>query len=132
MQAEKDSAVKDLLKGIQGPGQVITANGGAQATNRSPPQADIDALESAARKHIPLNHAPITGARFGLDNSIWVKLRQTGSNVQWVMMNDRGDPALTVTLPPKTNLMQASRTTIWTMQLDGDDVPSVVRYRIDR
>jgi hypothetical protein len=77
-------------------------------------------------------HSPIASARVALDNTIWVQLRTARGVQEWVMLDERGDPQLSVSLPPGTRLVQASRSAVWTLQTDADDIQSVVRFRIDR
>jgi hypothetical protein len=132
-QAEKDSVVETRLKQRQGPA-VQMGRGGATQTvaSRYVSPADLAEYESVLRARMPDFHPPIVTAKFGIDNTIWIETRSTPAETQWSMLSEHGDPELTILLPKKTRLMQASRTTIWTVQLDEDDIPSVVRFRIER
>lgn len=130
-QAEKDSAIGDRVKGLTGPVTRVTANG-SEAGVRSTSPVDVDAYSNSIRARMPTVHAPIQSARIGIDNTIWVQLRPVRNAQQWVMLSERGDPQVTITLPPNTQLARASRTTVWATQSDADEVQSIVRYRIDR
>ena len=57
-----------------------------------------------------------------------VNLRAAG--VPCTMLDDRGQPVVTVVLPRRTELVQAKRGMIWAVHRSSDDVPSVVRYRV--
>lgn len=131
-QQTKDSAIADRLRQRQGPATVVGPGGVPQKATQRVDASELADYEAALRDKMPVFYAPIVSAKLGLDNTIWVHTRVTGPEAEWVMLSERGGPEFTISLPPKTRLMQASRSTIWAVQLDDDDIPSVVRYRIDR
>ncbi|HEX6049946.1 MAG TPA: 6-bladed beta-propeller [Gemmatimonadaceae bacterium] len=87
-------------------------------------------LRDSARTRMNGQFSPVTAVVLGLDDSIWLQTHETAAGVPCTMLDDRGQPVLTVVLPRRTELVQAKRGMVWAVQRNTDDVPSVVRYRV--
>lgn len=94
-----------------------------------PPDVSLK-LRELARPRVPQIYAPLSNMLIGIDATVWVMGRVTPQGTTATAMDQRGTPLFVVDLPPRTRLVQANRTTLWTIQTDDDDLPSVVRYRI--
>lgn len=87
-------------------------------------------LRDSARARMNGQFSPVTAVVLGLDDSIWLQMHETTAGVPCTLLDDRGQPMLTVVLPRRTELVQAGRGVVWAIQRSADDVPSVVRYRV--
>ena len=79
---------------------------------------------------MPKVYPPLSAMTLGADGTTWISGRITPKGRTVTAIDARGNQLFTVELPPKTRLVQANRTTLWTVQTDADDLPSVVRYRV--
>jgi myo-inositol catabolism protein IolC len=73
---------------------------------------------------------PVDRAVMGSDHSIWLGRPSAVPGAHYLVLDERGDAIGTVTLPPRSIIAAADRTTLWTIEPDDDDVPSVVRYQV--
>lgn len=65
----------------------------------------------------------------GRDGSLW--LEGWGKNVRpWTALRPDGSVLGVVNLPGRAKLAVADVRQIWTIELDQDDLPSIVRYRL--
>jgi hypothetical protein len=96
------------------------------------PAALGDAIRSETRQKMPPFYQPVRSLLFGEDSTIWLDLRGPETRGIWLMLDWHGNPEATITLPPNARLSVAQRNAIWTIELDKDDVPSVVRYRLEK
>jgi hypothetical protein len=87
-------------------------------------------LRDTARTRMNGQFSPVTAVVLGLDDTIWLQLHETATGIPCTMLDDRGQPILTIVLPRRSDLVQANRGMIWAVERDGDDVPSIARYRI--
>jgi hypothetical protein len=92
---------------------------------------DPGGYAAAARKGALRFYQPVTRVRLGRDSTIWLALRAQGNRMPYLILDWRGDPIGTVSLPRESQIGSADRTSIWTIEANADDVPSVVRYRVE-
>ena len=88
------------------------------------------ALSDLARPLTPRVYRAVEGLVIGRDNTTWLTMRADGATREVVALNDKGDSILAVRIPANAELKEASLTTLWVVEKDADDLPSVVRYRI--
>jgi hypothetical protein len=108
---------------------------GAHATDsiraRMLAQASPGAIHRAL-EHVPFSpdYPPVKQIRVGRDNTTWVGLRQTADGLPWLALDQAGNPIGEVILPPTVVLWVADRHTIWGVDWDQNDMPSIVRYQL--
>jgi hypothetical protein len=78
----------------------------------------------------PRVYRPVERMIIGRDNTTWLTMRAQGGTKELVALNAKGDPVMSVRIPATAEVSEASLTTIWLVEKDADDLPSVVRYRI--
>jgi hypothetical protein len=94
----------------------------------TPPPAVEKAL--AALK-APSKFPPVRTVIVGRDGSLW--LEGWGKNVRpWTALRPDGSTLGIVNLPGRAKLAVADVKQIWTIELDQDDLPSIVRYRLGK
>ncbi len=99
----------------------------ARLLARSGPSDSRHAVENVP---FPPFYPPVALIRVGRDSTTWIGLRQTAQGHPWIVLDDSGNPIGQVTLPPSMILSVADRHTIWGVDWDQNDMPSIVRYRI--
>jgi len=81
---------------------------------------------------IPDYYAPVTSGMAGSDGSLWLRREDREPTVAyWVIAKD-GSLVATVIVPSNLSLMAATATEVWGVAKDQYDVPTVIRYRINR
>jgi hypothetical protein len=98
-------------------------------------QAQLGAgrFERALRSALPPFHPPVTQVRFGEDRAIWLRResdRETEARY-WILEPD-GSVRGVVTLPSAVRIMWSGIDELVGMELDGLDVPWLIRYRLQR
>jgi hypothetical protein len=76
-------------------------------------------------------YAPVTAVRSGLDDTLWLDLRETDDGRITLVLDARGEPVGTVPIPERSVIRQASRTHLWVTETDALGLASVVRYRVE-
>jgi hypothetical protein len=115
-QAAKDSAV---AAEAPRPGEVTEGPGNLTAQ-----------FQRLARERMPPVYAPVRSLVFGLDETIWITLRDSGDVRRTLVLDGRGDQVGTVTTSTRTTIRQASTSHVWATEVDDDGLASVVRYRV--
>lgn len=87
-------------------------------------------LQALARDSTPFIYAPVSEVKLGQGDSNWLVMRATESGQEVLALDATGTAIFSIMLPPRTRLVDASRSTIWTIQTDDDGLESIVRYRI--
>lgn len=95
----------------------------------APPDV-ADEIESKLRAGIPPAASPYRSLLLGIDYSLWLSGPSAPTGRQYFILDEHGTPLGTVTLPKNSYIAAASRTTVWTVEDDANDLPSLVRYRI--
>jgi hypothetical protein len=84
-----------------------------------------------AHTHVPDVFPPVEpGSFIGNDGRLWVRLRRTPEATRYLMLDASGRQTGTVSVPANVELRAADATHAWGVELDDNDVPSLVRYRI--
>ncbi len=79
----------------------------------------------------PPRFPPVRTVLVGRDGSLWIE--GWGTNVRpWTVLRPDGSTLGTITLPGRAKLAVADLKQIWSIELDEDDLPSIVRYRIGK
>lgn len=82
--------------------------------------------------HLPDNFPAVTSALMENDGTLWLRTSPvTERSGRYLIVSPRGQIIGTVDVPATTTL-QSITGGAWATVLDEDDVPSVVRYRIER
>ena len=78
----------------------------------------------------PPVYPPVTQVRIGRDGTTWIGLRPTADGRPWIVLDAAGNKIGEVLLPPDVVLWVADRNTIWGVEWDADEMPSIVRYQV--
>ncbi len=63
------------------------------------------------------------------DGTMWLRMFVPDGTARWLVLSPQGRATMTLDVPKHVRIMSVERG-IWGVELDADDVPSVVRYRI--
>ena len=85
-----------------------------------------------ARAKVPPAYTPFGNVVMGRDGSTWIPERPTPPTRPWLVLDPRGNVFGRVLLGERVTVHEADLNNIWTVELDADDLPSVVRFRIAR
>jgi hypothetical protein len=106
---------------------VIEAISRAGDTER--PRGQVDAMLRAAP--IPEHFPPVSQLTVSKDGMTWIRL-QGRTTRQWLVLDASGVQIATVDGPRNMYLLSVSATHAWGLERDEFDVPTLVRYQIDR
>ena len=87
-------------------------------------------FQDMARERMPGFYPPVMAMVLGLDDSIWLTMRDTADARRALILNGDGDPLGSLSLPPRMTIRQATSTHVWVTQTDEDGLASVLRYRV--
>lgn len=82
--------------------------------------------------YAPAYRTPITAAVAGEDGSLWIRWDELTRPASFTVVGPGGDISAVVSAPPAVRLKWVSDSLAWGEELDENDVPSLVRYRIVR
>ena len=92
---------------------------------------DADEFRRKLRAAVPLSRSPVAAVHFGVDNSIWMSLPRTPGGAPWLVLDEKGEPFASVTLPTSAGrLSQMSKSSVWVIEQPKDGPPSIVRYKL--
>lgn len=74
---------------------------------------------------------PVRSLVLGTDGTVWLEIEELTPAHRWQMLSTKGEVIGSVDLPANFALRVASRTIIWGLETDEDDLESVVAYRVD-
>jgi hypothetical protein len=118
-------------KGVPIPRSV--ADSAAAAENRPSTEGpgNLGAMfAQMARERIPAVYAPVQSIVLGLDDTIWLTLRDSADVRRTLVLDARGDQIGSVETSTRTRIRQADASHLWVTETDDDDLASIVRYRI--
>ena len=75
---------------------------------------------------------PITSGFAADDGAVWLRREQGRATVEYWILTPDGTLTATLTVPQTLTLTAARGSQVWSVQNNADDVPAVVRFRIDR
>jgi len=84
-----------------------------------------------AQMFIPEFRTPIASGFAAPDGSLWLKREDGSRTVDYTVIAPNGNLVATLTLPRNVTLRAVVGDTVWGVETDADDVPSIVRYRIN-
>ncbi len=114
-------------RGTAIPGSVRDSAIAAITASEGPPAGPFQAL---ARQWLPPVYAPVERMTLGLDSTVWVDLRPDTEGPVTLILDQRGDAIGTVLVPAHSRIQRASRSHVWTTEIDEYGLASVVRYRV--
>lgn len=82
--------------------------------------------------YAPAYRTPITAAVASEDGSLWIRWDELTRPASFTIVGPGGDIRAVVSAPPAVRLKWASDSLAWGEELDENDVPTLVRYRIAR
>jgi hypothetical protein len=91
--------------------------------------------ESEIRKTMRMQGFSATrDMKIGSDGSLWIRpFTRVGDSIEtWIRADSRPGTPNGFTLPPRSQLKAVvDATHVWVVQLDADDLPTLIRYRLD-
>ena len=87
-------------------------------------------FQAAARDRMPPVHPPVVAMILGLDETIWLTLRDTADTRMALVLDGDGEPIASLRLPSRSTIRQASATHLWLTQTDDVDLTTVLRVRV--
>jgi hypothetical protein len=90
---------------------------------------EVEVMRRAAP--IPRFYPPVRAITIGRDDTMWLEL-QGHRPRQWLVLGADGSTAGAVGPPGLIAIGAASATHVWGVEVDALDVPTIVRYRIER
>jgi len=75
---------------------------------------------------------PVRDVIVGSDRSTWLNVQLADNDQTWLAFDKLGVQIARIVAPPGAKLLAVSATGAWGVVLDRDDVPALVRYRIDK
>jgi hypothetical protein len=99
--------------------------------NTEGPPDLMDRYHAMAKERMPSAYPPVLAMKLGLDETIWLTLRDTADVRRALVLDGRGDPIGTFVLPPRATIRHGTKDRVWITQRDDDDLVSVVRYRLE-
>jgi hypothetical protein len=101
------------------------------ATGATEGPANVDQkFRNLARENMPPVYPPIEMVRLGIDETVWITLRDSAGVRPTVVLDATGEIIGRVELPTNTRIQQAMSTRIWVLEVDSLDLASVVRFRV--
>lgn len=90
------------------------------------------ALAAAFRREarLPPMLPPVLTLRYGVDGTLWLRLRTPSDERLYTVLDDEGLPVGQVRPPPRGGPRLMSRTHVWAVEHDDVGMPSIVRYRV--
>jgi hypothetical protein len=67
----------------------------------------------------------------GIDGTVWLEVEELDPTHRWKVFSNSGEAIGFVTTPANFTIRVASRSTVWGVETDADDLQSIVAYRID-
>jgi hypothetical protein len=101
----------------------------SRLARRQPPSTTAR-LESEVRKRIPRFASGSLTLAFTGDGHLWVALPRPGTTIDVLLLDAAGRTVLSGSLPHGQRLISGTRTTVWTMSHDSDDLAVLTRYRV--
>ena len=80
---------------------------------------------------LPRYYPPVQTLIVGRDGTVWLKMRDAAASpgkAEWLVLGAHGFELARVQVPSDLAVLEAERGTIWGVEYDADDVPSLVRY----
>jgi hypothetical protein len=81
---------------------------------------------------LPEYRPPVSGAFVATDGTLWLRREAGGKQTEYWIIAPDGTLTGRATVPSRTTLMAATGDWVWGTELDDDDVPAIVRYRVRR
>lgn len=86
--------------------------------------------EAMSRVRLPETYPAFDRMLLGEDGSVWLEQWAADGTRVWLVIDRDGAILGRVQLPSRARLGAARRDAIWVIELDEDDVPSIVRYGV--
>lgn len=79
---------------------------------------------------VPKFWPPVADVFMGVDGSVWIRSDEKEEPVTYTVIDSAGEQIRTIEVARSVTLKWASADAAWGVELDEDDVPVIVRYRI--
>lgn len=81
---------------------------------------------------IPTYRPPVTSGFAAADGTLWLRREEGGPHVHYTVIGRTGDLLGELRLPQGVRLYSVSQTVVWGVEIDSDDVPTVVRFELGK
>jgi hypothetical protein len=79
---------------------------------------------------VPKFKNTVTAITPGIDGRVWLRREDSDTLVEYTVLDAAGTATASAWVPRSVRLHWASATHVWGQELDADDVPTIVRFRI--
>ncbi len=110
------------------PKRVIDSNLAMRIDPRNKQPAEFEAAWKAMKT--PSTYPPVKRLVIGTDGTIWLEMETAALGHRWQLLSAKGDVVGQVSLPQNVELKAVSRSEVWGIEKDQDDLESVVRYKV--
>jgi hypothetical protein len=86
--------------------------------------------EAEKALYLPNFLPPVTGGFIAADGSIWLRREDDEQSVRYDVLDQNGNFVAQLSVPSNVTLRAARDNHVWGVELDENDVPTVVRYRV--
>ncbi len=120
-------------KGVPIPQSAKDSAANAELSNEAPTEgpSDLDQrFKKLALEKMPPVYAPLQSILLGMDETVWVTLRDSAGVRPVIVLDAKGEVLGRVEISPRQRIRQATSTRIWVTELDDADLASVVRYKV--
>jgi hypothetical protein len=101
-----------------------------KATTRSAMRSGLSPDEAEKALYLPNVLPPVTGGFLAADGAIWLRREDDEQNVSYDVLDEKGNIVAQLSVHSNVTLRAARANYVWGIELDENDVPTVVRYRV--
>ena len=112
--------------------QPVTITKGAKDTAMAQRSRNPQMREALAKVQLPESYPPLARLLIGTDETMWLEFTTVAGERTWHMLDGRGTPIAQLKVPRNLRIMVATRSNVWAIETDGDDLQHPVRYGISR
>ncbi len=103
----------------------------AEITGTTEGPTDLDKrFQQVARERMPPVYAPVQALVLGMDETIWITLRDSANVRTTLVLDGMGNQVGRIATSPKSRVWQATASRVWMTEVDDNDLASVVRYKV--
>jgi hypothetical protein len=132
IQASADTIWSKTYAYIPRPVEKARADSFLTSNQRSLARAGISASEVRRALFIPEYYSPVSSAVAASDGSLWLRREEGRPTVDYWVIDENGELKAMLTVAASVTLMAVTNSHAWGVEKDAFDVPTVVRYRIQR
>ena len=111
---------------------MVVGQGVNPADVRPRPPAVTQRLREELNTRVPYVQPAVRSVQVAANYWIWLERALSNSGSVYDVHDERLQFAFRLRLPDRSTVVHMTGTHIWALELDADDLPSIVRYRMAR